>query len=116
MSKLGWIVTIQGIVIALLLVVIVLGHVGKPAQAQMVAATDSLKLEPVHLINTASIAWLLDARNQRICVYEYEYNRGLRLVAARDVRWDLKLGSLNALSPKPSKVRDDYFKNQERKK
>lgn len=116
MSKLGWIVAIQGIVIAVLLVVLITGGGTRYLQAQQVFGGDRLQLQPVHLQNVISIAYVLDSRNRRLCVYEYEYKQGLRLLAVRNIQWDLKMESYKALSPEPSKVRDNYFKSQENKR
>lgn len=115
MNRLGLIVAIQGAIIALLVAFIVLGRTESIAEAQVVSSSDSLVVEPVHLVNTVSVAYVVDPQTQRLLVYEYEFKRGLRLVAARNIKWDLKMESYNALSPKVSEVRDDYLKSLENK-
>jgi len=115
MKRLSLIVAIQGMVIAALVAFIVIGRSGSSAEAQVAPSSEGLVLEPVHLVNTVSIAYVVDPRNERLLVYEYELKRGLRLVAARNIKWDLKMESYNALPPKVSEVRDDYLKSLEEK-
>ena len=47
--------------------------------------------------------YLLDNQRQTLCVYEYLHNEGLRLVAARDVRFDRVLKNFNT-APAPSEI------------
>ena len=51
--------------------------------------------------------WLLDVDGQTLVVYEYvKGERSLRLIAARDVRWDRQLDDFRNASPTPAEVRE----------
>jgi hypothetical protein len=47
--------------------------------------------------------YIMDVDSQTLCAYQY-YEKQLRLVAARNFRWDRRLGQFNSTNPTPQEV------------
>ncbi|MFW5798489.1 MAG: hypothetical protein ACOCXX_02420 [Planctomycetota bacterium] len=122
-KTLTWLVALQGLLIVVLLVVVVVDHVspavaqagGGVVMPQAVAGGDGIALVAVPLSNYQSVAYVIDPKEMRLAVYEYDPRRGggLKLGGAREIRWDMKIKSYNSDSPSVSKVRDEYLKKQD---
>lgn len=81
------------------------GQLSRPAVAPDVSG-DGLSLVPVQMSTNTWGCYLLDAKAQVICVYQYvPGERLLRLQAARNIAYDRKLGAFNT-APLPREVAD----------
>lgn len=61
---------------------------------------------PAQFSSNAFGCYLMDIDAQTLCVYQFfPADRQLRLVAARNFRWDRRLGNFNTEKPTPEEVR-----------
>ena len=59
---------------------------------------------PAQFSDTSYGCYIMDVDAQTICAYQY-YGKQLRLVAARNFRWDRRLAQFNSENPTPDDVR-----------
>lgn len=114
-DKLVWALCVNAVLLGLILLVLVFkdsqpsvlaapawGQAGG-AEAAMAPAGSGPLIMPGQLSPNAWGCYLLDNQRQTLCVYEYLHNEGLRLVAARDVRYDPLLKNFNT-APSPVEI------------
>jgi hypothetical protein len=61
--------------------------------------TNVLTIMPCQLSQYLWGCYMVDPQNQTLCVYEYLPNQELKLLAARDIEYDRKLGYFNTSPP-----------------
>jgi hypothetical protein len=59
---------------------------------------------PAQFSDTSYGCYIMDVDAQTVCAYQY-YGKQLRLVAARNFRWDRRLQQFNSENPTPDDVR-----------
>jgi hypothetical protein len=59
---------------------------------------------PAQFSETSYGCYIMDVDAQTVCAYQY-YGKQLRLVAARNFRWDRRLHQFNSENPTPDDVR-----------
>jgi hypothetical protein len=59
---------------------------------------------PAQFSDTSYGCYIMDVDAQTVCAYQY-YGKQLRLVAARNFRWDRRLHQFNSENPTPDDVR-----------
>jgi hypothetical protein len=59
---------------------------------------------PAQFSDTSYGCYIMDVDAQTVCAYQY-YGKQLKLVAARNFRWDRRLAQFNSENPTPDDVR-----------
>ena len=69
---------------------------------------------PAQFTTTTFGCYLMDIDAQTLCAYQYlPPDKKLRLVAARNFRWDRRLGNFNTEQPTPAEVKAMVEQEQE---
>jgi len=104
-----------------LITIVLIGRPGSPnlvpaamAQYQQpIAGGSGIYIMPGQLSNNTWGCYLLDVDTQTLCAYQfYPGDKQLRLIAARNFRYDRKLGNFNT-TPAPQDVAELVKKEQE---
>ncbi len=74
-----------------------------PMSPQPITGGGSLYVMPAQLLNNVWGCYVLDVENQTLCTYSYNGSQ-LRLIAARNIRFDHQLGNYNT-HPDPDEIR-----------
>ena len=90
-----------------------------PAMAQdaprqpALAGGAGIFIAPAQFSTTTWGCYLMDVDQQTLCAYQYlPGERQLKLVAARNFRYDRRLGNFNTANPSPMEVKDLSEKEQ----
>jgi hypothetical protein len=76
----------------------------QPSKAATGAPAGPVTVMPCQLSMNTWGCYVMDPQNQTLCVYQYLPHEELKLLAARDIQYDRKLGVFNT-SPSPNEIK-----------
>jgi hypothetical protein len=84
-----------------------------PQRQPVIAGGAGLFIAPAQFSTSTWGCYLMDVDQQTLCAYQYlPGERQLKLVAARNFRYDRRLGNFNTANPSPMEVKDLSEKEQ----
>ena len=86
---------------------VAMGQANPPSVQQPIAGGAGVFVMPAQFSTNLWGCYLMDVDSQTLCVYQYfPGEKQLRLMAARNFKYDRRLGNYNTAAPSPSEVKD----------